>query len=80
MLNSLVTNQELAALWNLFESLQSRSTDKYGLDQDIFYRYVSLCVSQNKNTDSYIRDYGQSDFSDFFQAQNLIQNNQMINL
>ena len=43
----LVTNQELAALWNLFESLQSRSTDKYGLDQDIFFRFINLTVSNS---------------------------------
>lgn len=40
----LVINIELAILWNLFESLQSRSSDKYGLDKDIFFTYINITV------------------------------------
>ena len=41
----LVTNPELASLWNLFEGLQSRSNDKYGLDKDVFFRFLGISVS-----------------------------------
>ena len=40
----IVTNAELAILWNLFENLQSRSNDKYGLDKDIFFTFVNVTV------------------------------------
>ena len=44
-LSSLVSNPELAALWNLFEGLQSRSSEKFGLDKDIFFKFIKLTVS-----------------------------------
>jgi hypothetical protein len=43
--SSLVTNPELAALWNLFEGLHSRSSEKFGLDKDIFFKFLKLTVS-----------------------------------
>jgi len=27
---------------NLFDSLQSRSSDKYGLDKDIFFQFINI--------------------------------------
>jgi len=42
MLSLLVNNEELASLWNLFESMQSRSTDKYSLDKDIFFTFINI--------------------------------------
>lgn len=50
--NSLVTNPELAALWNLFEGLQSRSSEKFGLDKDIFFKFIKLTVSKEFVNDS----------------------------
>lgn len=42
--NYLVTNTELLLMWQLFESLQSRSSDKNGLDKDIFYTFIEITV------------------------------------
>ena len=39
-----VTDEELATLWNLFDSLQSRSLDKFGLDKEIFFQFVNIAV------------------------------------
>ena len=39
-----VRDEEIASIWNLFETLQARSTDAYGLDKDVFFAFTELTV------------------------------------
>lgn len=51
LISGSVSNDELASLWNLFESLQSRSIDnKFGLDKEIFFQFINLTVSPSAIT------------------------------